>query len=92
MSQKSADSRECQQMQYTGIVHEGPASMRYPRGKGLGVAVEKNMTALPLGKAELRYQGSRIAILMHIVGANSFAMGDYNRSYDTLTLNLSPSK
>jgi 1-deoxy-D-xylulose-5-phosphate synthase len=58
-----ADENECRQMLYTGFIHEGPASVRYPRGKGPGVAVEKTMTALPIGKAELRHQGSRIAIL-----------------------------
>jgi 1-deoxy-D-xylulose-5-phosphate synthase len=58
-----ADENECRQMLYTGFIHEGPASVRYPRGKGPGVSVEKTMTALPLGKAELRHQGSRIAIL-----------------------------
>ena len=50
-------------MLYTGYLHEGPASVRYPRGKGPGVAVIKTMTALPLGKAEIRHHGSRIAIL-----------------------------
>ncbi|WP_432740410.1 1-deoxy-D-xylulose-5-phosphate synthase [Methylobacter sp. G7] len=58
-----ADENECRQMLYTGFMHEGPASVRYPRGKGPGVAVDKTMTALPLGKAEIRHQGSRIAIL-----------------------------
>ena len=58
-----ADENECRQMLYTGFMHVGPASVRYPRGKGPGVAVDKTMTALPLGKAEIRHQGSRIAIL-----------------------------
>ena len=58
-----ADENECRQMLYTGYLHEGPASVRYPRGKGPGVAVIKAMTALPLGKAEIRHHGSRIAIL-----------------------------
>jgi len=58
-----ADENECRQMLYTGYLHEGPASVRYPRGKGPGVAVLKAMTALPLGKAEIRHHGSRIAIL-----------------------------
>ena len=38
---------------------KGPASVRYPRGKGPGVAVQKAMSALPLGKAVIRHQGSR---------------------------------
>jgi 1-deoxy-D-xylulose-5-phosphate synthase len=58
-----ADENECRQMLYTGFMHQGPASVRYPRGKGPGVAVNKTMTALPLGKAEVRHQGSRIAFL-----------------------------
>ena len=58
-----ADENECRQMLYTGFIHEGPASVRYPRGKGPGVAVEKAMTALPIGKAEVRHHGSRIAFL-----------------------------
>jgi len=58
-----ADENECRQMLYTGFMHEGPASVRYPRGKGPGVAVNKTMALLPLGKAEVRHQGSRIAIL-----------------------------
>jgi 1-deoxy-D-xylulose-5-phosphate synthase len=58
-----ADENECRQMLYTGFIHQGPASVRYPRGKGPGVPVEKTMTALPIAKAELKHQGSRIAIL-----------------------------
>ncbi len=38
--------------------------MRYPRGTGPGVKVEKQMTALPVGKAVLRREGrSGLAIL-----------------------------
>jgi 1-deoxy-D-xylulose-5-phosphate synthase len=58
-----ADENECRQMLYTGFLHNGPASVRYPRGKGPGVAVEATMTELPIGKAEIKHQGSRIAIL-----------------------------
>jgi 1-deoxy-D-xylulose-5-phosphate synthase len=58
-----ADENECRQMLTTGFIHQGPASVRYPRGKGPGVAVEATMTELPIGKAEIRHQGSRIAIL-----------------------------
>jgi 1-deoxy-D-xylulose-5-phosphate synthase len=37
--------------------------VRYPRGTGPGVAVEKTMEALPVGKAEIRRKGKHIAIL-----------------------------
>ena len=58
-----ADENECRQMLYTGIQIDGPASVRYPRGGGPGVAVEKEMTALPIGKGEVRRQGKKVAIL-----------------------------
>jgi 1-deoxy-D-xylulose-5-phosphate synthase len=38
-------------------------AVRYPRGKGPGVTVEEEMHALPIGKAELRRKGTRIALL-----------------------------
>ena len=58
-----ADENECRQMLYTGFLHDGPAAVRYPRGKGPGTAVEETMTALPLGKAEVRRKGKGIALL-----------------------------
>jgi 1-deoxy-D-xylulose-5-phosphate synthase len=58
-----ADENECRQMLYTGFIHDGPASVRYPRGKGPGVEVQKTMTALPIGRGEIRRQGGKIAIL-----------------------------
>ena len=57
------DEDECRQMLYTAFTLDTPAAVRYPRGSGPGVEVSKEMTALPLGKAELRRQGRRIAIL-----------------------------
>ncbi len=58
-----ANENECRQMLYTGYRYPGPAAVRYPRGKGPGVAVEREMTALPLGKAEVVRRGHDIAIL-----------------------------
>jgi len=58
-----ADENECRQMLYTAFRMEGPAAVRYPRGSGPGVAVKKAMQALPVGQAELRKRGQRIAIL-----------------------------
>jgi 1-deoxy-D-xylulose-5-phosphate synthase len=34
-----ADENECRQMLYTGFLHDGPAAVRYPRGKGPGTSV-----------------------------------------------------
>jgi 1-deoxy-D-xylulose-5-phosphate synthase len=58
-----ADENECRQMFYTGFMHDGPAAVRYPRGGGPGVGLEAKMTALPLGKAEVRRRGRDVAIL-----------------------------
>jgi 1-deoxy-D-xylulose-5-phosphate synthase len=58
-----ADENECRQMLYTGFQHDGPAAVRYPRGKGPGTAVSEEMTALPMGKAEIRRKGKKIALL-----------------------------
>lgn len=58
-----ADENECRQMLSTGFKHDGPASVRYPRGKGPGVVVNATLDCLPIGKAEIRYTGERIAIL-----------------------------
>ncbi len=58
-----ADENECRQMLYTGHTLDGPSAIRYPRGTGPGVEVQKEMNALPLGKAIVRRRGSQIALL-----------------------------
>ena len=58
-----ADENECRQLLTTGYSHTGPAAVRYPRGTGPGVAIQPSLDALPIGKAELRRNGSRIALL-----------------------------
>ena len=58
-----ADENECRQMLYTAFQLNGPAAVRYPRGSGTGVAIEKTMTTLPIGQADIRRQGKHVAIL-----------------------------
>jgi len=58
-----ADENEARQMLYTGFRLEQPAAVRYPRGSGPGVEPEKEMTEVPIGKAELRRKGRGLAIL-----------------------------
>ncbi|MGZ8272722.1 MAG: 1-deoxy-D-xylulose-5-phosphate synthase [Burkholderiaceae bacterium] len=63
-----ADEDECRQMLYTAFQQEGPAAVRYPRGAGPGAAIAQSMTALPVGKGEVRREsaaapGRRIAVL-----------------------------
>ncbi|MCA2998229.1 MAG: 1-deoxy-D-xylulose-5-phosphate synthase [Rhodocyclaceae bacterium] len=67
-----ADENECRQMLTTGVKLNQPAAVRYPRGAGPGVAVDKTLTTLPVGKGvmvreakgyALGTQKVRIAIL-----------------------------
>jgi 1-deoxy-D-xylulose-5-phosphate synthase len=58
-----ADENECRRMLTTAYQHTGPAAVRYPRGSGPGVEVEKALDTLPIGKAEICRHGRQVAIL-----------------------------
>lgn len=59
----ASDENECRQMLTTGYQYPGPAAIRYPRGAGIGATIAKELTALPIGKAELKRQGKKVTIL-----------------------------
>ena len=59
-----SDENECRKMLTTGYLHEGPAAVRYPRGKGPGVEVEKTLEPIPIGKARKVREGREIAFLV----------------------------
>ena len=66
-----SDENECRQSLYTAFLQDSPVAVRYPRGSGAGVAIQKQMTAIPFGTGEIRREttrapgqpGKRIAIL-----------------------------
>jgi 1-deoxy-D-xylulose-5-phosphate synthase len=58
-----ADENECRQMLYTGFVLNQPVAVRYPRGPGPGVRVERELRTLPVGQAEIRRRGRKLALL-----------------------------
>jgi 1-deoxy-D-xylulose-5-phosphate synthase len=58
-----ADENECRQMLYTAFQTRCLAAVRYPRGTGPGVTVEKEMQMLPIGHGEMRREGRQVAIL-----------------------------
>ena len=58
-----ADENECRQMLSTGHRYDGPAAVRYPRGTGPGVPVQDTLNTLPIGRADVRRRGSRLALL-----------------------------
>jgi 1-deoxy-D-xylulose-5-phosphate synthase len=59
-----SDENECRQMLFTATTLDGPAAVRYPRGPGPGVAIEDEMTALPVGRAEVRREGRSGLLLL----------------------------
>ena len=58
-----ADENETRQMLYTGYMLDQPAAVRYPRGSGPGVTIVEQMTQIPIGTAEVRRRGSKVAFL-----------------------------
>ena len=57
------DEDECRKMLTTAYRLDGPSAVRYPRGTGPGVAIEKALVALPVGKGEIRRRGRDVALL-----------------------------
>lgn len=58
-----ADENECRQMLHTALIHNGPSAVRYPRGKGPGIEIQQELTALPIGLSRTIREGSEVAIL-----------------------------
>jgi 1-deoxy-D-xylulose-5-phosphate synthase len=63
-----SDEQECRALLTTAFEANHPSAVRYPRGSGVGVEIQKELISLPLGRGEIRRQsnqapGSRIAIL-----------------------------
>ncbi len=63
------DERELRDMLYTAVNHNGPVSIRYPRGAGVGVPLldddgnEIPMDSVEIGKGEILKTGGKIALL-----------------------------
>jgi 1-deoxy-D-xylulose-5-phosphate synthase len=49
-----ADENECRGLLTTAFEQDHPVAVRYPRGAGVGVAVDTGLRALPFGKGEVR--------------------------------------
>ena len=58
------DEDQLRHMLATGLAREdGPSSIRYPRGSGLGVSIESDPCPIPLGKSETLLEGDDLCIL-----------------------------
>jgi 1-deoxy-D-xylulose-5-phosphate synthase len=59
-----SDENECWHMLTTALSMNTPVAVRYPRGVGPGVTIERDFKTLPVGKGELRRRGgAKVAIL-----------------------------
>jgi 1-deoxy-D-xylulose-5-phosphate synthase len=58
-----ADENEMRQMLYTAVEYKGPSALRYPRGMGEGVPMEKGFHRLEIGKGLLLCEGGDVALL-----------------------------
>jgi len=59
------DEGEMRDMMLTMTEHVGPAAMRYPRGNGIGVSIDRAPQLLEIGKGELLRDGGEIAIVAY---------------------------
>ncbi|OGW56783.1 MAG: 1-deoxy-D-xylulose-5-phosphate synthase [Nitrospirae bacterium RIFCSPLOW2_12_42_9] len=57
------DEDELQHMLYTSVNYQGPSAIRYPRGTGVGVELRSHFRLLEIGKGEIIFEGSDVAII-----------------------------
>ncbi|MDT9756168.1 1-deoxy-D-xylulose-5-phosphate synthase [Heyndrickxia faecalis] len=58
------DENEGRHMVYTALKYDsGPIAMRFPRGNGLGVALDEELKEIPLGTWEVLKEGNDVCIL-----------------------------
>ena len=57
------DENELQRMLKTAVECGGPASIRYPRGSGVGVPLEQEPESIEIGKAEIVREGKDVAVI-----------------------------
>ena len=56
------DENELRRMMMTALEAKHPAAIRYPRGKGMGVALDDDLSSLPIGKGEILCEGDDLVI------------------------------
>ncbi|RJO63112.1 MAG: 1-deoxy-D-xylulose-5-phosphate synthase [Dehalococcoidia bacterium] len=57
------DENELQHLLYTAVCCGQPMAVRYPRGNGLGVAMDTELHSIPIGNAEILREGQDLAII-----------------------------
>jgi 1-deoxy-D-xylulose-5-phosphate synthase len=59
------DEGEMRDMMFTMTEYVGPAAMRYPRGNGIGVPLDREPEKLEIGKSELLRDGGEVALVAY---------------------------
>jgi 1-deoxy-D-xylulose-5-phosphate synthase len=57
------DENELRHMLFTALKHSGPAAIRYPRGRGLGVSLDREYRVFPIGESEVLKEGKDLTLI-----------------------------
>ncbi|MBL7176280.1 MAG: 1-deoxy-D-xylulose-5-phosphate synthase [Desulfobacteraceae bacterium] len=57
------DENELKHMLFTALDNPGPVAIRYPRGPGVGVPLDRGYKKIPIGEAECIKEGSDLLIM-----------------------------
>ncbi|MBI2765160.1 MAG: 1-deoxy-D-xylulose-5-phosphate synthase [Chloroflexi bacterium] len=57
------DERELRDLLYTGIHHDGPFAVRFPRGTGPGAPADLPMREIAIGSGEVLREGADVALI-----------------------------
>ncbi|MDD2497469.1 MAG: 1-deoxy-D-xylulose-5-phosphate synthase [Desulfitobacteriaceae bacterium] len=57
------DENELRHMLATSLAYSGPSALRYPRGSGIGVSLNKTVRLLSIGKGEVLREGKHLVIV-----------------------------
>src|SRR6185312_11545855 len=57
------DEQELRDLLYTGVMHDGPFALRFPRGTGNGSPTNLPMKQIPIGRAEVLRIGGDVTLL-----------------------------
>ena len=71
-----SNENQCRQMLQSAWLHDGPAAVRYPRGEGVGVAIESELSTVEIGRANVVREGSGVAILNFLLLDQALATGE----------------
>lgn len=58
-----SDENECRLLLNTAYQYNGPAAVRYPRGTGTGVNIDKQLSTVEIGKGRVVREGEKVALL-----------------------------